>query len=86
MFNILVWSVYGIFVGSIAKSLVPGDENFGLLKTVVLGVAGSYVGGALLYLLGSYDSVSPAGVFMGVVGSVVALVLYNKLSSEKTSS
>ena len=86
MSNLLIWCVYGIFVGSIAKSLVPGDENFGLLKTVVLGVAGSYVGGALLYLLGSYDSVSPAGVFMGVVGSVVALVLYNKLSSEKTSS
>ena len=29
MFNIMVWCVYGLFVGSIAKSIVPGEENFG---------------------------------------------------------
>jgi uncharacterized membrane protein YeaQ/YmgE (transglycosylase-associated protein family) len=80
MFNILVWCVYGLFVGSIAKSIVPGEENFGFVKTVALGVAGSYMGGAILYLLGSYDAVSPAGVLMGVAGSVLSLVLYNKLN------
>lgn len=80
MFNLLVWAVYGLFVGSIAKSLVPGEENFGFVKTVALGVAGSYMGGAILYLLGSYSSLSPAGIFMGVAGSVVSLVLYNKLT------
>lgn len=79
MFNLLIWAVYGLFVGSIAKSLVPGEENFGFIKTIALGVAGSYMGGAILYLLGSYSSLSPAGIFMGVAGSVVSLVLYNKL-------
>jgi len=82
MFNILVWCVYGLFVGSIAKSIVPGEENFGFVKTVALGVAGSYMGGAILYLLGSYDAVSPAGVIMGVAGSVLSLVLYNKLNTK----
>jgi uncharacterized membrane protein YeaQ/YmgE (transglycosylase-associated protein family) len=82
MFNILVWCVYGLFVGSIAKSIVPGEENFGFVKTVALGVAGSYMGGAILYLLGSYDAVSPAGVLMGVAGSVLSLVLYNKLTAK----
>jgi uncharacterized membrane protein YeaQ/YmgE (transglycosylase-associated protein family) len=84
MFNILVWAVYGLFVGSIAKALVPGEENFGFIKTVALGVAGSYMGGAILYMLGSYSAVSPAGVVMGVVGSVVALALYNKLTKTPT--
>lgn len=82
MFNILVWCVYGLFVGSIAKSIVPGEENFGFVKTVALGVAGSYMGGAILYLLGSYEAVSPAGILMGVAGSVLALVLYNKLATK----
>ena len=49
MFSILVWCVYGIFVGSIAKSIIPGEENFGFIKTVALGVVGSYTGGAILY-------------------------------------
>lgn len=80
MFDLLVWVVYGLFVGSIAKAVVPGQENFGFVKTIVLGVAGSYVGGSVLYLLGEYDSVSPAGIFMGVVGSVVALAVFNKLN------
>ncbi len=82
MFNIVVWCVYGIFVGSIAKSIIPGEENFGFLKTVILGVAGSYFGGAILYMLGQYDSLTPAGLFMGVVGACLALVLYKKLTEK----
>lgn len=82
MFSLLVWCVYGLFTGSIAKAIVPGEENFGFVKTVALGIAGSYMGGAILYMLGEYNSVSPAGIFMGVAGSIIALVLYNKLSKQ----
>lgn len=81
MFSLLVWCVYGLFVGSIAKSIVPGEENFGFIKTIALGVAGSYMGGAVLYLLGEYNSLSPAGLFMGVAGGILTLVLHNKLNS-----
>lgn len=85
MFNLLIWTVYGLFVGSIAKNIVPGEENFGFIKTIVLGIAGSYMGGALLYMLGQYNSVSPAGVLMGIAGSIITLVLYNKLQQTKSS-
>ena len=78
MFNLLIWSVYGIFVGAIAKSIVPGEENFGFIKTIVLGVAGSYFGGIITYLLGM-TPLQPSGIFMGVVGAVTSLVLYKKL-------
>ena len=79
MFNLLVWSVYGLFVGSIAKSIVPGEENFGFIKTIALGIAGSYMGGAILYMMGSYNSLTPAGLFMGVAGAVISLIVYNKV-------
>jgi uncharacterized membrane protein YeaQ/YmgE (transglycosylase-associated protein family) len=82
MFDLIIWCVYGLFVGSIAKSIVPGDENFGFVKTVALGVVGSYAGGAVLYLLGSYSSVSPAGIIMGIAGSILSLIVYNKLVSK----
>lgn len=83
MFSILIWCVYGIFVGAIAKSIIPGEENFGFFKTIALGVAGSYMGGSVLYLMGSYSAVEPAGIFMGVAGACVSLVLYNKLINNK---
>lgn len=82
MFSILIWCVYGVIVGSLAKAVVPGEEKLGFIQTVALGVAGSYTGGALLYLLGKYETVSPAGLFMGVVGGVLALVVYNKLQQK----
>jgi uncharacterized membrane protein YeaQ/YmgE (transglycosylase-associated protein family) len=79
MINILIWCVYGILVGSVAKSLVPGEEKMGFFQTVALGVAGSYLGGAAAYLLGFESALEPTGIFMGIAGSVLALVLYNKL-------
>lgn len=79
MFNLLVWCVYGLFVGSIAKAVVPGEERMGFFQTVAIGVAGSYMGGAILYLLGTYDSLSPSGILMGIAGGIVSLLLYNKV-------
>lgn len=78
MFSILIWCVYGIFVGSIAKAIIPGEEKFGFFQTIALGVAGSYMGGAILYLLGQYQTFSASGVIMGIAGSAIALILYNK--------
>jgi uncharacterized membrane protein YeaQ/YmgE (transglycosylase-associated protein family) len=80
MLSLLTWLVYGLLVGSISKAIVPGEENFGFVKTVALGVAGSYAGGAILYLIGQYESLSPAGIFMGVAGGILSLVVYNKLT------
>jgi len=83
MFSMIIWAVYGLFVGAIAKAIIPGEENFGFLKTIALGVAGSYTGGAILYMMGSYSAIDPAGIFMGVAGSALVLVLYNKLTKDK---
>ncbi len=74
----MIWCVYGLFVGSIAKSIVPGEENFGFWKTIALGVAGSYAGGIITYLLGM-TPLQPAGVIMGVAGAITSLIFYKKL-------
>ena len=79
MLSIMIWCVYGLFVGSVAKNIVPGDENFGFWKTIALGVAGSYAGGIINHLLGN-TAFGPTGVVMGVVGAVLSLVVYNKLT------
>lgn len=83
MFSLITWCVYGIFVGSIAKAIVPGEEKMGFIQTVFLGAVGSWVGGSILYLIGDYSQIEPAGLFMGMVGSVISLVVYNKLSATK---
>ena len=79
MISILAWCVYGVIVGSVAKTIVPGEEKMGFFQTVALGVVGSYMGGAANYLLGFDDAFGPTGIFMGAAGAVIALVAYNKL-------
>ena len=83
MFNILIWLVYGIFVGAIAKSVVPGEEKFGFFQTIVLGVCGSYVGGSIYYMLGMSEILAPAGIFLGVAGAIITLIAYKKIAEEK---
>lgn len=84
MFSILVWLVYGVIVGSIAKSLVPGDENMNFIKTVAVGVAGSYLGGAFMYLIGRSSQIEPAGIVVGIGGGALAIVLYQKLLNKNS--
>ena len=44
VFTIIGWLVFGLIAGFIARALVPGKDNIGLLMTIVLGVVGSVLG------------------------------------------
>ncbi len=74
MFTILGWLFYGLIVGLIAKALHPGDDPVGFLPTIGIGVAGSYVGGLVSWVIGFGSSAfAPAGMLMGIVGGVAFL-------------
>ena len=43
--GILSWIVLGLVVGILAKWIMPGPDSSGLVMTILLGVAGAFVGG-----------------------------------------
>ena len=45
--GILSWVLWGLFVGTIARLLLPGRQKIGIVWTILLGVAGSVLGGFL---------------------------------------
>jgi uncharacterized membrane protein YeaQ/YmgE (transglycosylase-associated protein family) len=45
--GIVSWAVWGLFVGVIARLLLPGRHRLGLMLTVVLGICGSLLGGVI---------------------------------------
>ena len=47
MGDFVSWVVWGLFVGMIARLLVPGRQGIGIVWTILLGVCGSVVGGLL---------------------------------------
>ena len=60
--SIVGWIVFGLVVGAIARFVMPGPQPMGLIMTILLGVAGSFIGGYLgtLYHGGPIDASQPA--------------------------
>jgi uncharacterized membrane protein YeaQ/YmgE (transglycosylase-associated protein family) len=85
LFNIVCWIVFGLIVGAIARFLLPGAQSMGWLATILLGVIGSFAGGTLsaLALGQSEGNVQPAGWLMSIVGAIVVLFAYSRLSARK---
>ena len=50
--GILSWIVLGLVVGILAKWIMPGPDPRGMIITIVLGIAGAFVGGYLGSFLG----------------------------------
>ena len=76
MFGVLGWIIFGLIVGLLAKLVMPGRDPGGVIVTVLLGVAGSLLGGWIGKALGMYPPGHPAGFIMSILGAVLILFLY----------
>jgi uncharacterized membrane protein YeaQ/YmgE (transglycosylase-associated protein family) len=65
--------VAGLVIGALARLFKPGKQNLGILATLGLGLVGSFIGGAIAWLLGT-GSIWELNV-LGFVLAVVAAVL-----------
>ncbi len=75
--GILLFIVFGMVIGFLARAIMPGDQKMGLVMTMLLGIAGSFLGG----FLGSLVTDRPifdlhtAGFIGSLIGAIVLLVL-----------
>ncbi|MEU5845349.1 GlsB/YeaQ/YmgE family stress response membrane protein [Saccharopolyspora shandongensis] len=84
LWTIIGWLVFGLIAGFIARAVVPGKDDIGLLMTIAIGVAGSVVGGFLFGLLTvGLRGFQPAGWIGSIIGAVILLVVYNKVTGRK---
>jgi uncharacterized membrane protein YeaQ/YmgE (transglycosylase-associated protein family) len=60
--------VFGLFVGILARLLVPGRQELSLGMTVLLGVIGSVIGGVAANAIGTGDILE-----LNFIGAVVAV-------------
>jgi uncharacterized membrane protein YeaQ/YmgE (transglycosylase-associated protein family) len=82
--SILLWILFGLVVGVIAKLLTPGREPGGFVVTTLLGIAGALLGGFLGHLIGMYPSYqSTGGFFMSILGAVILLVVYHAVTNRR---
>ena len=82
----VIWTiVLGFVIGIIAKLIVPGKENMGIITTILLGIAGSFLAGVIGQFIGWYKAGQGAGFIASVIVAILLLVIYGKIK-RKTSS
>ena len=78
MFAVLGWIIFGVVIGLIARTIMPGAQPMGFILTALLGIAGSFVGGWLGTLLsgagGQPDLHQPAGWIGSIIGGAGSAV------------
>jgi uncharacterized membrane protein YeaQ/YmgE (transglycosylase-associated protein family) len=74
--DILVWIIFGLVVGAVAKLLMPGRDPAGFVVTMLIGIAGALLGGWIGRAIGLYNPGESAGFIMAVIGAVVLLAIY----------
>ena len=87
VYSVISWIVFGGLVGLIARFLVPGQQAMSLLMTIVLGIVGSFVGGAISWLIFGTPTgnINPAGWIMSIVGAIIVVLVYVRLQAPKSA-
>lgn len=72
--GVLLVAVVGLVIGVVAKLLMPGKDPGGWFATILLGIAGSWIGGFVISLAGLSGAVP--GFIAAVVGAMILLGIY----------
>jgi uncharacterized membrane protein YeaQ/YmgE (transglycosylase-associated protein family) len=75
--GILLAIVIGLIAGLIARAVVPGKQDLGIVPTIVLGLIGSVVGNLLFSLLkGDGLRFDLGGWWASIIGAILVLFVY----------
>jgi uncharacterized membrane protein YeaQ/YmgE (transglycosylase-associated protein family) len=82
-----IWEgLIGLVVGAVAKFIMPGKDPGGIIITMLLGVAGSFVATYLGQMIGWYKEGDTAGFIMSVIGAVLLLLVYRLFRGKSAPS
>lgn len=82
--HILFWIVVGIIAGALAKAVVPGKEGGGVLGSMLVGLAGSLIGGWLFSLLIGHSYYGFWGsTFVAFSGAVILLAIWHAATGRR---
>jgi len=80
--GVFSWLVVGAIAGWLAGLLVKGDESYGVIGHIVLGIVGAIVGGFIAGALTGGDYITGINfttIVVAVIGAVIAVVAWNAI-------
>jgi uncharacterized membrane protein YeaQ/YmgE (transglycosylase-associated protein family) len=83
----LIWTaLIGLVVGALAKLIMPGKDPGGIFITMLIGIAGAFLGTWLGRLVGHYQPDQSAGFLMSLVGAIILLGIYHLIRRSQTTT
>jgi uncharacterized membrane protein YeaQ/YmgE (transglycosylase-associated protein family) len=82
--GILGWILFGLIAGVIAKLVMPGRDPGGFIVTILLGIAGAFLGGFIGRAMGFYGEGEAAGMLMSILGAIILLAIYRMAVGRRT--
>jgi uncharacterized membrane protein YeaQ/YmgE (transglycosylase-associated protein family) len=80
-----IWvAIIGLIVGALAKLIMPGKDPGGIIITMLLGIAGSFLGTFIGRAVGLYQQGQAAGFIMSLIGAIVLLIIYRLFRKRTT--
>ena len=75
--HIIAMLIIGLIVGALAKLFMPGRDPGGIILTSLLGIAGSFVAGAIGRSFGWYRAgINGPGIIASILGAMLILLIY----------
>lgn len=87
--SIVLAIIVGAIIGVVARLIMPGKQNIGMIMTVLLGAVGGLIGSAVAGQLGYHNAnggIAWIPFFIGVVVAVFLIAVYQVLTSRRSRS
>jgi uncharacterized membrane protein YeaQ/YmgE (transglycosylase-associated protein family) len=83
--GILALIVVGLIAGLLAKLVMPGDDPGGLILTTLIGIAGAFVGGFVVGILGGggVTGFNIWSILVATLGAVILLAIYRLFAGRR---
>ena len=83
----IIWMIIvGLVAGALAKLIMPGKDPGGIIVTILLGIAGSFIAGFLGRAVGWYrDPGSGPGIIASIIGALILLGIYRLVVGRRHS-
>jgi uncharacterized membrane protein YeaQ/YmgE (transglycosylase-associated protein family) len=75
--GIIVWIIIGLIAGALGKLIMPGDDPGGIIVTILIGIAGAFVGGFItqtIFGMGSGGFIWT--IIVATIGAIILLAIY----------
>ena len=84
--GIITWIIVGLIAGMLGKLIMPGDDPGGIIVTILIGVAGAFVGGFVFSLFGGsgVTGFNIWSIVVATIGALILLAIYKMVASRAT--